>query len=66
MAGSDAGQSDGSARERDRHIMRLIHDTLCVAAREAAGHEASPTIAIIDAQCRKAAQKGLCSRPAGL
>jgi transposase len=35
-----------------------IHDTLYVATREAAGREASPTVAIIDAQSSKAAQKG--------
>ena len=35
-----------------------IHDVLYVATREAAGREASPTVAIIDSQSSKAAQKG--------
>ena len=35
-----------------------IHDALYVATREAAGREASPTVAIIDSQSSKAAQKG--------
>lgn len=43
-----------------------IHDALYVATREATGREASPTVAIIDSQTSKAAQKGACTRPAGL
>jgi len=35
-----------------------IHHTLYVAVREQAGREASPTVAIIDSQSGKAAQKG--------
>ena len=35
-----------------------IHDVLYMATREAAGREASPTVAIIDSQSSKAAQKG--------
>jgi len=35
-----------------------IHDALYIAVREAAGREASPTVAIIDSQSSKAAQKG--------
>jgi len=35
-----------------------IHDALYIAVREAAGHEASPRVAIIDSQSSKAAQKG--------
>jgi len=35
-----------------------IHDALYVATREATGCEASPTVAIIDSQTSKAAQKG--------
>ena len=35
-----------------------IHDALHVATREAAGREASPTVAISDSQSSKAAQKG--------
>lgn len=35
-----------------------IHDALYVATREATGREASPTVAIIDSQTSKAAQKG--------
>ena len=35
-----------------------IHDALYVATREATGREASPTVAIIDSQSSKAAQKG--------
>ena len=35
-----------------------FHHRLYVAAREQAGHEASPTAAIIDSQTSKAAQKG--------
>lgn len=35
-----------------------IHDAFYVATREAAGREASPTVAIIDSQSSKAAQKG--------
>src|SRR5271168_5006358 len=38
--------------------LERIHHTLYVAAREQAGHEASPTAAIIDSQTSKAAQKG--------
>ena len=38
--------------------LERIHDALYVAAREAAGREASPTAAIIDSQTAKAAQKG--------
>ena len=38
--------------------LERIHDTLYIATREAAGREASPTVAIIDSQSSKAAQKG--------
>ncbi len=38
--------------------LERIHHALYVAARERAGHEASPTVAIIDSQSAKAAQKG--------
>lgn len=38
--------------------LERIHHSLYVAAREQAGHEASPTAAIIDSQTSKAAQKG--------
>jgi hypothetical protein len=38
--------------------LERIHHALYVAARERAGHEASPTAAIIDSQSAKAAQKG--------
>jgi transposase len=38
--------------------LERIHDTLYVAIREAAGREASPTVAIIDSQSAKASQKG--------
>jgi transposase len=38
--------------------LERIHHALYVAAREQAGHEASPTAAIIDSQSSKAAQKG--------
>ena len=38
--------------------LERIHDTLYVAVREAAGCEASPTVAIIDSQSAKASQKG--------
>jgi transposase len=38
--------------------LERIHDTLYVAMREAAGREASPTVAIIDSQSAKASQKG--------
>jgi transposase len=38
--------------------LERIHDKLYVAIREAAGHEASPTAAIIDSQSAKASQKG--------
>jgi transposase len=38
--------------------LERIHHTLYVAAREAAGREASPTAAIIDSQSAKGAQKG--------
>ena len=38
--------------------LERIHHALYVAAREAAGREASPTAAIIDSQSAKAAQKG--------
>lgn len=43
-----------------------IHHALYVGAREQAGREASPTLAIIDAQCVKGAQKGAprSTRPA--
>jgi transposase len=43
--------------ERDGTLDR-IHDALYVATREAAGHEASPTVAVIDSQSGNAAQKG--------
>lgn len=43
--------------DRDFTLER-IHHALYVAAREAAGREASPTAAIIDSQSAKAAQKG--------
>jgi len=39
-------------------ILERIHHTLYVEVRERAGREASPTIAIIDAQSAKGAQKG--------
>ena len=38
--------------------LERINDTLYVAVREAAGREASPTVAIIDSQTAKASQKG--------
>jgi hypothetical protein len=38
--------------------LERFHHRLYVAAREQAGHEASPTAAIIDSQTSKAAQKG--------
>ena len=38
--------------------LERIHHTLYVAVREKAGREASPTVAIIDAQSAKGAQKG--------
>jgi len=38
--------------------LERIHDTLYVVVREAAGREASPTVAIIDSQSAKASQKG--------
>ena len=38
--------------------LEAIHDALYTATREAAGREASPTVAIIDSQSAKAAQKG--------
>jgi transposase len=43
--------------DRDFTLER-IHHALYVAAREAAGRDASPTAAIIDSQSAKAAQKG--------
>ena len=46
--------------------LERIHHALYVAAREQAGREASPTLAIIDAQSAKGAQKGAArsTRPA--
>ena len=38
--------------------LQRIHDALYIAVREMAGREASPTVAIIDSQSSKAAQKG--------
>lgn len=38
--------------------LERIHDALYIAVREMAGREASPTVAIIDSQSSKAAQKG--------
>ena len=38
--------------------LERIHHTLYLAVREKAGREASPTVAIIDAQSAKGAQKG--------
>jgi transposase len=38
--------------------LERVHEVLYLAAREAAGREASPTAAIIDSQSAKAAQKG--------
>ena len=38
--------------------LERIHHTLYVACREAAGREASPSVAIIDSQSAKGAQKG--------
>jgi transposase len=38
--------------------LERIHDALYVAVREKQGREASPTVAIIDSQSAKAAQKG--------
>jgi transposase len=43
--------------DRDGTLER-IHHALYVAVREQAGREASPTVAIIDSQSGKAAQKG--------
>jgi len=43
--------------ERDGTLER-IHHALYVATREREGREASPTVAIIDSQSAKAAQKG--------
>jgi adenine-specific DNA methylase len=41
-----------------RRAAERIHHALYVAVREQAGREASPTMAIIDSQSGKAAQKG--------
>jgi transposase len=38
--------------------LERIHHALYVAVREQAGHEASPTAAVLDSQSAKAAQKG--------
>jgi transposase len=38
--------------------LERIHHALCVAQREEEGREASPTVAIIDSQTAKGAQKG--------
>jgi len=38
--------------------LERIHEALYLAVREKAGREASPTVAIIDAQSAKGAQKG--------
>jgi transposase len=46
--------------------LERIHHALYVAVREQAGRQASPSVAIIDSQRVKAAQKGVCARPAGL
>ena len=43
-----------------------IHDTLYVKCREQASRDASPTVAIIDSQSVKSAEKGGLDRPAGL
>ena len=46
--------------------LERIHHALYVATREKAGREASPSVAIVDAQSAKGAQKGGLDRPAGL
>jgi transposase len=46
--------------------LERVHHVLYVAVRERAGREASPTVAIIDSQSAKGAQKGGLARPAGL
>jgi transposase len=38
--------------------LERIHEALYIAVREAAGREASPSVAIVDSQSAKAAQKG--------
>lgn len=38
--------------------LERLHEALYMAAREAAGREASPTAAIVDSQSAKASQKG--------
>ena len=47
--------------------LERIHHALYVDAREQAGREASPTVAIIDSQERQGStKKGLWARPAGV
>src|SRR5712692_7319245 len=46
--------------------LERIHHVLYVAVRERAGREASPTVAIIDSQSAKGAQKGGLARPTRL
>ena len=46
--------------------LERIHHALYVAVREQVGRDASPSVAIIDSQSGKAAQKGVFARPAGL
>lgn len=49
----------------DRTLLRL-HQALYAELRQASGRKASPTVAILDSQSAKAAQKGGLDRPAGL
>src|SRR5262245_25426035 len=61
-----AGAAQGPAAEEHDYLelwnwdgtLERIHHTLYVAVREQAGLEASPTVAIIDTQTAKGAQKG--------
>jgi transposase len=46
--------------------LERIHYALYVAVREQQGREASPSVAIIDSQSAKGAQKGGFARPGGL
>ena len=49
----------------DRTLLRL-HGALYAEVREASGRNRGPTVAILDSQSAKAAQKGGVDRPAGL
>ena len=57
FAAEEHGARLSRALELGRHLER-IHHALYVAVREEEGHEASPTVAIIDSQTAKGAQKG--------